>query len=560
MEYRADAPDFDDIALNPQFRENESALFHALLQATDYGILMSGTDRQDIIANRRLGELFELAPQDIVAITPAQAREIARSRLKNPEGFDERLHQIYADPELTYEDELELRTAPPRTVRRYTGPVRDRKGDPIGRLWTFLDITETKRLQAEVEAQLRARTRDFQTTSELLRAMNELGRLALQYRDTGDLMEAILRLMLPLFGEACAAALLLSAEAGELVGIRCSLQQARKPLQMARRDDPALAAALRAPTGETPGAFALWLNHRGGLVRKLKSKHLLVAALRVQERTIGVLTVGGSTPESIVLDRFQPDHLQAVMDQIALTLETHRLQSDLHTALESLQATQRRMVEIEKLRTAGVLAASVAHDIRNILSTMQMEIAMEPQCASESLCAQLNRFSALTHRLLAFSRPSVLETRPTAIGETIQRIVPLVAGQAAISGVEIRLDLPPSVAPIAADASQLEHLFVNLCLNAIQAMNEAGGILTLSCASTNQWLEILVEDTGCGIAPEAVERMFDPFFTTRANGMGLGLFSCKRIVEEHGGQLTVESQPGEGARFTVLLPVIQERE
>src|SRR5262249_51248548 len=139
----------------------------------------------------------------------------------------------------------------------------------------------------------------------------------------------------------------------------------------------------------------------------------------------------------------------------------------------------------------------------------------------------------------------------------VRRIVSLVNGQAQISGVKIVQRWPRNVPLVSADASQLEHLFVNLCLNAIQAMTERGGTLTITGRLRQNWLEIQVEDTGCGIPMETLSRVFDPFFTTRATGMGLGLFSCKRIVEEHGGQLTVTSAPDRGACFVVTLPVMQ---
>src|SRR6185369_4979392 len=99
---------------------------------------------------------------------------------------------------------------------------------------------------------------------------------------------------------------------------------------------------------------------------------------------------------------------------------------------------------------------------------------------------------------------------------------------------------------------------VNLCLNALQAMAEAGGTLTLSGSARDGWVEVQVCDTGAGIAPEERDRIFEPFFTRRANGLGLGLFSCKRIVEDHGGELRVASAPGQGACFTVRLPAAGE--
>jgi signal transduction histidine kinase len=552
----------EDIALHPRFRENESALLHALLQATDYGVLVSGLDRQDILANTRLGELFDLAPHDIVHTAPKVVRALALRRVRDPQAFDRFLEQMYADPMMTNEDEVELNCDPARTLRRFTGPVLDLEGQPIGRLWTFLDITETKRLQAEVQAQLAARTQDYITTAEVLKTMNALCRVAVHSTTAEALLTAIVERVRLLVGLDCAAVLLLSRDGTELHGIGCPVHRPPESLHLPRKRDTALAQAInrdRMP-GETP--FTLYADHNGPISRRLRCRTIRVAPLCSEDSVIGVLVLGTREPGSAhtILDHYHGAHLSALVDQIALTLQTHRLQSELHAALETLKTAQHRMVEMEKLRTAGTLAASVAHDIRNILTAMQMELAAQPESVSESLGAQLNRFSALTHRLLAFSRPNVLETYPTSVAAVIRRMVSLVAGQAEINGVEIVVKVPARIPLVAADASQLEHLFINLCLNAIQAMTEQGGTLTLRARKRTQWLDISVEDTGCGIPPEQIARLFDPFFTTRANGLGLGLFSCKRIVEAHGGQLTVKSSPGKGTCFTVLLPTLPAEE
>ncbi|HZO92123.1 MAG TPA: ATP-binding protein [Chthonomonadaceae bacterium] len=549
----------EDVALNPQFRASERALLHALLQATDYGILLSGLDRQDILANQRLGELFGVAPQDIVQADPEVVRALAMARVRDPQSFNELLHQTYADPTITYQDEIELAGEPSRILRRYTGPVRDRNGEPIGRLWTFLDITETKRLQAEVQAQLTARTQDYATTSEVLRAMNALCRVAVQHRAADDLLIAILEIVRSLIGNECAVALLLSKNGAELEGIGCSPGRPATVLSMVRRRDPALDKALDTAFPTEP-PLTLYEDYRGPIARRLRCRTVGVAPLYSDGHAIGALVLGSGDAQSglAALARYRSAHLRAIVDQVALTLETHRLQSELHTAMETLQAAQRSLVEMEKLRTAGTLAASVAHDIRNILTAMQMELETQSDPVSESISAQLNRFFALTHRLLAFSRPTVLETYPTAVADVLRRIVPLVAGQAQVNSVEIILDVSDRLPLVAADVSQLEHLFVNLCLNAIQAMMEQGGTLALTGRARKSWLEVAVVDTGRGIAPEAMDRIFDPFFTTRANGLGLGLFSCKRIVEQHGGQLTVTSAPGQGACFTVMLPTLPQ--
>jgi signal transduction histidine kinase len=551
MEPRQNNRPPEDIALNPNFRSSEGALLHALLQATDYGILMSGLDRQDIIANRRLGELFGGAPQEIVESEPGVA---ARTRVRDPEVFEEVLRRTYADPLLSYEDEIEL-VQPSCTLRRFTGPVFGADGASIGRLWTFLDITETKRLQAEVQAQLHARTEEYQATSDILHAVNALCQVAVEQKATEALLASIADRIRRLIGCECAAVLLLSANGAELEGVGYPASRPAKPVRVLRQHDRALAETVAKSHVDADAPLTLYTDYRSPIMRQLRCRTVGLAPLCDEGRAIGALAVGTRRP-NLDLERNRAAHLGAVIDQVALTLKTHRLQAELHAAMESLKATQRRMVEIEKLRAAGTLAASVAHDIRNILTTLQMELAMQPEPVSEMICAQLDRFSTLTLRLLAFSRPSVLEMRPTSVKEVVQRIVSLVGGQAQISGVKIVQRWPRSVPLVSADASQLEHLFVNLCLNAIQAMAERGGTLSITGRLRQGWLEIQVVDTGRGIPLETIARVFDPFFTTRATGMGLGLFSCKRIVEEHGGQLTVTSAPDRGACFAVTLPVM----
>jgi signal transduction histidine kinase len=543
----------EEIALNPRVRENEGALLRALLQATDYGVLMSGVDRQDLVANRRLGELFDIPPRQIVALSPEQVRAIARDRFRDPQGFEDLIEEVAADPSAVRQDELEVAADPPRVIRRHTSPVRGPGGEPIGRLWTFLDITEMKRLQATVEAQLAAQTENFLATSATLRAMNELCGLAVQQQTANELLEAIVDLIAPLTAYDSAAVLLAAEDGASFSGMGRGPDERARPLGLAFEEEPALALAMSQGRVASDIPLSLYTNYSGSLARQLGARSIVVAPLIGGGAPLGVLVLGTGCPDAVLEPR-RASHLSALVNQIALALETHRLQSELLAALETLQATQRRMVEMERLRTAGALAASVAHDIRNILAAMQVELALQPNLVTEAIQGHLNRFSALTHRLLAFSRPGVLDTTPTSLAEVVNRIVPLVAGQAEIAAVSITVDLPPDLPLALADAMQLEHLFVNLCLNAIQAMAEQGGTLVLEGRPAGDHVEVLVSDTGGGIAPENVARLFDPFFTTRANGLGLGLFSCRRIVEDHGGELRVESAHGRGARFTVSLP------
>jgi signal transduction histidine kinase len=553
---------YEDIALNPQILETKGMLLHALLQSTDYGVLVSGLDRQDIIANRRLGELFKMPPQQVVETDPDAVRAFARSRVRDPHQFEKHLRRAYEDPVLSFTDEIELIDDPPVVLRRYTGPIYGPDGRPVARLWTFLDISETKGLQREVQAQLDARTAEYVATAEVLRGMNALCPLSLEDHTIDRVLASIVWEVRGLAGGDCAAVLLLDRDKRELIGFAASPGREVRPLELPYQRDGLLREVI---DGHGAASIQFCYGEKGALAWRLNWSSFAVSPLLTDAGVTGMLVLGipeqpTATGSSAEPDRLRMAHLQALVDQVTVTLRTHRLQSELRAAVETLQATQRRMVEMEKLRTAGTLAASVAHDIRNILTALQMELELHPTSVAEPVAEHLNRFAVMTHRLLAFSRMSVLETQPTSIPDVIRRIVPLIAGMARINAVEIRIDMPMVLPPVAADAGQLEHVFINLCLNAIQAMMTNGGTLTLSARTKARWLEIGVRDTGVGIPPNVIGRLFDPFFTTRETGTGLGLFSCKRIVEEHGGQITVDSRIGVFTCFTVLLPTIVTNE
>jgi signal transduction histidine kinase len=514
----------DDIALNPHVRERERALLRALLQATDYGILVSDLARQDILANRRLGELFTVNPQTVVETDPRSVRELVRNRLEEPDAFDRRLQEIYSDAELTVQDELELTGERRQVLRRFTAPVRDHSGHPVGRLWTFLDITETRRLEQQVQAQLAARTADFEITARLMQAMNTIGRLAQTRTPPGALLR-------------------------EIAGIVGSALEVTHGAVLLREEDRLAGMAW---------ACGTFVPVRAPVEDPALSPPLLDALLEVgvDPNVAFPLESGAGTQGLVVLafpgevTREWRSRFGAVADQIAMTLETARLDAE-------LRAAERRMVEIEKLRTAGALATSVAHDIRNIITPLLVELSGATDPASEAVRVQLSRFSALTHRLLSFGRPEVLDIRATCLREVLAGVTELVAAQVEVHEIRLAWDLP-ELPRVAADPGQLQHLFVNLCLNAVQAMAERGGTLRFCGRSGADYVEIDVQDEGRGIDPAHGEKLFDPFFTTRSNGFGLGLFSCRRIVEEHGGALTVRSEPGRGSTFTVRLPFFRE--
>ena len=262
--------------------------------------------------------------------------------------------------------------------------------------------------------------------------------------------------------------------------------------------------------------------------------------------------------------RAQAAQLKAQSRQLASALRT--VSGRLGKVENTLSQTQQQLFESEKLSAVGLLAASVAHDIRNILTPLTIEISLadqdDPAGRAESLEAmrrQVDSLALLTHRLLAMARPETVERAPVQMEEIAARIVHLVRSQAAVENVGIAAVAVPGLPPVMADAVQMDQVLVNLVLNAIQAMRATqGGTLTLALDRHRGGVRVRVSDTGPGIAPAHRRRLFDPFFTTRPDGAGLGLFSCRRIVHAHGGTLGVRGRPGGGTQFSVWLPALFE--
>lgn len=254
-----------------------------------------------------------------------------------------------------------------------------------------------------------------------------------------------------------------------------------------------------------------------------------------------------------ILDH-RSDELLGEVDMRLLSLMGMRVSAELEreTRIKNLErdldsATQ-RMIQGEKLAITGTLAASVAHDIRNIVSSIKLDAGP----ADPLLALHLERFEVLAHRLLSYAVPRKLLQQPVSLVEVVQRVIDLLDGHARHANITIETEIERD-AEILAEAGRIEHLFVNLLLNGIQAMRQGGTIKVLTRSSQDK-ITIEVRDTGPGIPSEALETIFDPFVSTRHDGFGLGLYSCKSIVQEAQGHISVTSKVGSGTTFSVEFP------
>jgi signal transduction histidine kinase len=221
-----------------------------------------------------------------------------------------------------------------------------------------------------------------------------------------------------------------------------------------------------------------------------------------------------------------------------------------------------RLVRADRFAAVGEVATGLAHEIKNPLAGLSgaLELLAEDLAANprhaEVVGEMRHQVQRLTHTmesLLSFARPPKARLRATDVNDTLEKVLFLIRQQCRGTQVEIRPELGAGLPQVVADPSQLEQVFLNLCLNAVQAMGAQGGTLTLRSRPGDAHVLVEVEDTGPGIPADLRGSIFKPFFTTKREGNGLGLAISARIVAEHGGHIGYRCPPEGGTIFTITL-------
>ncbi len=293
-----------------------------------------------------------------------------------------------------------------------------------------------------------------------------------------------------------------------------------------------------------------------------------------------------------------PDGEERYLEQIAVPLKKD---GEVETVLEILtdvterKRLQEQLIRSEKLATTGEIAAVIAHEMRNSLTSVRMimQLLTETDDMNDSdreslqvALDSLSRMERVVKDLLQVARPAQLQKRPENINDILHDGIEFAKHQITRKGIDLEVKLESDLPDIELDREQIKEAVVNLILNASQAIEESGHIRICSRLKTlkktlrdlgevrvaaeenvavgvqevllkkgRQVVEVEVSDSGCGIPEEHLGRIFDPFFTTKVNGTGLGLSFVKRVVNEHGGIVTVESQTGKGSCFRIYIPV-----
>lgn len=298
-------------------------------------------------------------------------------------------------------------------------------------------------------------------------------------------------------------------------------------------------------------------------------RHLNVSAcvpLVALNRLTGLILLS-STEGSFRLSDEDLNLLQMLTSLASVALENANLYQQQRDRL-------RQLYRAERLAAAGELAASVAHEIRNPLTSIRSTVQYLlgefdeghiKRPLVEGVISEVDRINQTVDGLLSLTRRVEFKPERLALGQLIERSLLLVGTKARNQAVEVIWSVPAPDVYVSGDSSQLKQLLLNLVLNALQAMPE-GGRLTIELSRRRgpdgmgrekSWAEVSIKDTGFGIPADNLEKIFDPFFTTKQGGTGLGLSISYAVARQHGGELEIDSREGDGTTVAVRLPLVK---
>ncbi len=242
------------------------------------------------------------------------------------------------------------------------------------------------------------------------------------------------------------------------------------------------------------------------------------------------------------------------------------------TDMSWADSSDKRLRRLDRLASAGTLASGMAHEIKNamVASRTFIDLLLEKKPdaeLAEVVRRELGRIDAMVSRMLKFAAPAAANFGPVHVHQVLEHSLRLVQPKLASKFIEVQRSFEAASDLTAGDEYELEQAFVNLLLNALEAMGESGKLTistgtietgnpapSVSKAAGPPRLRINIQDTGPGIPPQNLEHLFEPFFTTKPSGTGLGLAVTYRVVQEHGGTIQAESRQGEGTTFSITLP------
>lgn len=230
--------------------------------------------------------------------------------------------------------------------------------------------------------------------------------------------------------------------------------------------------------------------------------------------------------------------------------------------VSEITKTKEMLRQSDKLSAIGQLAAGIAHEIRNPLTSLRGFIQLLDASvggAQRNYCqimlSELDRINLIVSELLVLAKPQAVRFQPKDLSELIRNVLSLLESQANLKNIQMHASIDEQLPLISCEENQIKQVLLNLCKNAMEALPDGGEIYVKGQQVSAEHIQISIRDNGCGIDPERIPRLGEPFYTTKENGTGLGLMVSQRILEDHGGSLQIESERQKGTTVSIVLPV-----
>lgn len=304
------------------------------------------------------------------------------------------------------------------------------------------------------------------------------------------------------------------------------------------------------------------------LVERLGVTSFATIPIYAKDKVIGVIAVDRRADDQPI-NREDLRILSMLAHQAGLAIENARLYDFIEKTNRELKSAREQLLESEKLTALGEMAAGMAHEIRNPLVSIggfvrrlnrRFQDDSQVQTYFQVIINEVERLEKTLNEILDFSQDTRGRFQEADLNRIVEGALELIRRELEASQVTVQKELTP-VPKVYCDERQIRHVFYNLLLNALQAMPQ-GGVLTIRTASPadpdQPWVVCEIRDSGGGIPPELLHNIFNPFFTTKASGSGLGLSIVHKIITRHYGEVDIDNRPGEGVSFFIKLPLIQE--
>jgi len=419
------------------------------------------------------------------------------------------------------------------------------------------------------------------TAHKKLWSLYEIARRINVLSELDDLLELVVNTILKEMDADRAVLLLADKATGELKPVLTKCREAMRsdePVQLSETIVRQAVQSRQSILTEDAGSDARFAG--GESIALMGIRSAMCVPLLANDTVVGVAYVD-KLSRTAAFDAEDLEYLTVLCNSATISIENARLFSEVqatnrkvteaHKQLEAsyqeLAETQQKLIQAEKMSSLGRLVAGIAHDLKNILTSVTGYAQLLKMPTSDekrgTYVERLNETTSMCTKmvrdLLSFARQDEVKPAPGDVNALVVEALDVVRAPAEEGNVEIVRDLAAQLPPVNLDMLQMTRVLTNLMTNAVQAMEgtDEPRRLTVRTARESDVVHIAIEDTGPGIPPDVMNKIFDPFFTTKPKdkGTGLGLSLCQGLVAAHGGEISVESPPGKGARFTLRMPI-----